>query len=187
MASPKQNDIKKQPSVDLILDDTDSITSPSKGQTTGPGSTINFENSMTTETRTRGSGKPKSIEERYGTGEDGKMRKWLHQRGFDPEMVQGAKETWPNNTPMHEAAKRGHTKVLVWLHKHGAGKDVMAKNWHGYTPLHFAAEKGSVESFQFLMKSVCFCFIIRSIRFIQFHLISTVFSKVITFLISAFI
>ena len=153
MSSPKRAIQKQTSSVD-ITDESDSITSPSKMTTTGEGGTVGLEGSTLTETRTRGSGKPKSIEERYGTGEDGKMRKWLYQRGFDPEVLQGAKETWPNNTPMHEAAKRGHTKVLVWLHKSGARKDVMAVNWHGYTPMHYAAEKGSVEAFQFLMKNV---------------------------------
>lgn len=121
--------------------------------------TLAYDNSITdtrtvADSQTRGTrGRPKTIEERYGTGIDGQMRVYLHKRGFDPENIQGAKETWPNNTPMHEAGRRGHTKVMLWLHKNGAAKDVMAKNWHGDTPLHGACEKGSLDACQFLIKN----------------------------------
>ena len=46
-------------------------------------------------------------------------------------------------TPLHFAARRGHTETVKYLVEKGA--DVNAKNKYGQTPLHYAARRGHTE------------------------------------------
>lgn len=79
--------------------------------------------------------------------------------GFDncemvEELIQrGASvhATWMRRTPLHEAALRGHRRVIESLLKFGADKDATTGN--GVTPLMLAAEAGKLGAVSILLQN----------------------------------
>ncbi|KAK9667704.1 hypothetical protein RND81_13G005500 [Saponaria officinalis] len=59
-------------------------------------------------------------------------------------------------TPLHLAAKGGHTKVMDVLLEHGANIDARTKGSCGWTPLHLAAKERNRKAVKFLVENGAF-------------------------------
>ncbi|XP_042024938.1 ankyrin-1-like isoform X2 [Salvia splendens] len=57
--------------------------------------------------------------------------------------------TYKRDTPLAEAAKRGHVKIVEFLVKHGA--EISLANIEGFTPLHYAALNNNKELVELLL------------------------------------
>ena len=60
------------------------------------------------------------------------------------------KKDW---TPLHEAAYKGHQKIVKLLLEHENVQNVHSKNKNGYAPIHEAAREGHDKTIQFFLKN----------------------------------
>lgn len=76
-----------------------------------------------------------------GNGSDGRRRGRGGRSPALPGCGKHAEEkTWAGRTPLHRAASRGHTEVVLRLLAHGVSAD--PSDLHGATPLILAARQG---------------------------------------------
>lgn len=75
------------------------------------------------------------------------MAKLLLERGADVNAIGGVL----SSTPLHWAARHGHSHMVGLLVQHGANPEI--RDGEGFTPLHIAAQFGSVPVVAYLVAS----------------------------------